>query len=166
MKCSCLKNDFNLNIYTTECNILNIEDHSLWMTEEGFEIPSELDIEVIFPNQLSKSITINPHTKNTIDSLEFISESCFPDGVYLFKTNSCTEQYSTHRLISCGIESQLHSLKSQLKMDDPWDEWSFLIKIETLLKQAHLAAENKQFELSSNIIERIEDELQKYECCF
>lgn len=165
MACSCLKNDFNLNVYTLDCDTLIIEDHSVWMDDHGYEQPQELELTMIRPNGTEKKITINPQIQNIFTSQELNFGECFEDGVYFFKTSSCEVPYTINRLISCQAEKEINILKSQMTINSSQEEWNNLWKVEGYIEIAKQSAKYNQFDKSQKAIDIVYDLLYSLNCC-
>lgn len=165
MGCSCLKNDFNLNVYTEDCDTIILEDHSIWMDDFGYSKPEKLDLVMVYPNGTEKEITINPNTRNVLKSQEMNLGECFEDGVYFFKTNSCEVPYTITRLISCQAQREIDVLKTELTIHSSDEEWNNLWKAEGYLEIAKTSAIYNQFEKSQSAIDLLYDHLQSINCC-
>lgn len=159
MACSCLKNNYNINVYHRGDAVI-YEDQSLWMEEEGYTIPDTYDVNLYYPETSEPTLLSLRVKEQNILELENIV-----DGIYCFETMSCTILYKSFKALLPEAEKKLRELKSKLTPTSPQKDWDVVWKLEGYLEMINSSVALEQFDNANKAIDLLQDELSNYNCC-
>ena len=138
--CSCIAGNFNFYAEAIDRKTIIFQDLSEWASGDGYEYPSEYEMEVI-PPATSKSYKvtvktgqINKYTEEQIGTIK--------DGVYCFKVDSCDNTITRSTALFPTIECCVR--QSWATLDE--SKYDQLREIENNLKQvvSHVELNNIQ----------------------
>lgn len=101
-ECNCINRIFDLSISATGTSRMVIDDHSVWMDEDGFSGASSFDVSVKplakRGTALTVPLSVRGRTILTAEDLKTGSaEDCIKDGLYCFECDSCGVHMSITR---------------------------------------------------------------------
>lgn len=153
MKCSCIKNNFDLYVGHTDCNTLILEDQSTWMSDDGYEIPDQYEITLELPSINKKvSLFIDTNKRNVFKSEDILGrpDLKFEDQFLCIKTSSCGVDYTINRIYlcntSCKIDSFVSRAKSEVEIEKALDFSYLRDAVSTNVKIGRMAQAKELFQ--------------------
>jgi|AntRauTorcE11897_2_1112592.scaffolds.fasta_scaffold01934_6 hypothetical protein len=164
MVCSCIKNQYDAYISNKGSDVIVYEDMSLWMREEGYEIPSEYSVKITTPSGFSETLDLKVGCRNLITTAHLFGgqqEGCFEDGFYCFETESCGVSYKISRAYLPNTQCTIDYLAATAKTDADFDR---LFRFNSLMESVKINASEGNEIVAEEILDLLMKQLDRFSC--
>lgn len=131
--CSCIRGrNFNLAVRSLDCKTLDIEDISLWMDEEGYEVPENFEVTIKFPTLKKEgTVKLKGLGRTLVTSVELFGDKepcCLPTDMICITVNSCDVTHEIKRAYLCDVQCVVDRLFADKGREDEAMEYLSMIR--------------------------------------
>lgn len=164
MQCGCIKNKYSAYLGSNGCKELIYEDESLWMQEDGYNIPETYTVTITTPSKDKIDLELGVDRRNRITAVDLFSSDspeCLQDGIYCFSTESCGINYQINRAFVCNLECKINKAIADNEVQD---DFSDIMRYKALLEAVKVNAKQGNVESAESLLQYLQKELDRYSC--
>lgn len=163
MECSCIRGDggFNIHVENYDGRFLFLTDYSDWYVYEDvvkkYVVPDEFTISIRVPSfskASEKSFTIKTGVRNKISLGD---DRWWPDGIYCFSIDSCTNKMYINRLI-------IPKINCCVKQYASYGTVNKVKELQEYIENAHIAVHNGDNETAEKTLIILNKEISLLNC--
>ena len=163
--CACIKKrEFDIVISYRGCEILLLEDQSIWVGEK----PKTYDITLTALSRgMAVNVTLDLNKKTQLTSKDiFKSETitCLPDDIYCITTESCGYKLSINRAYLCNMELKVNEMVAKFANTMSEDERKIIQDFKLQIDAIKINTEKGNLETARKIFKSVKEKLNHYKC--
>lgn len=164
--CGCIKKrEFDIRLYHKGCDMLVLEDKSLW---EG-TIPEEYTISLkISSRNITKELVLKTNFQNVFTTKEIYgteSINKINDDIFCITTESCGYLLTINRASLCGFKTKLMGLISKYAFDlNDVEKRNMINNLDNQIKAIEINAEMGNLKIAEELYSLTKEEFDKHFC--